>query len=108
MARILQGTVISARMNKTIIVQVVRKFTHPRYRKVLVRHKKYKVHCEDAEVKPGDVVLIKETLPISKEKHFIVIREKEEPIDEVKKAPEKRIEKKKVRKTAKKVTNENA
>lgn len=73
MAKIFNGKVISAKMNKTIVVSVERKFRHPVYKKVIIRHKKYKVHNEDKKVKVGDMVNIMETKPISKEKHFIVV-----------------------------------
>ena len=69
----MSGTVISTKMEKTIIVKIENKFRHPLYRKVITRHKKYKVHNTDKTVKEGDVVLIKETTPISKEKHFMVV-----------------------------------
>lgn len=72
MAKSLIGEVISAKMQKTVVVKVERKIKHPFYRKIITRHKKYKVHNEDLELKLGDMVVIKETRPISKEKHFIV------------------------------------
>ena len=60
-------------MQKTTVVKVERKFRHPLYRKIIVRHKKYKVHNENLELKEGDMVKIKETRPISKDKHFIAV-----------------------------------
>ncbi len=74
MAKILSGKIISTKMNKTVTVQVVRKFRHPLYQKVITRHKKYKAHNEELELKVGDVVEIRETRPISKDKHFKVTR----------------------------------
>jgi len=73
MSKILTGTVISTKMQKTVVVKVERKFRHPLYEKVITRHKNYKAHNEDFDLKEGDVVKIIETRPISKEKHFKVI-----------------------------------
>jgi len=70
----LTGKVVSTKMQKTITVAVERKFRHAVYGKVLVRHKKYKVHCEDEKVKEGDVVTIVEVRPIAKDKHFILVK----------------------------------
>lgn len=72
MAKILTGVVISTNMAKTAIVSVERKFRHRLYKKVITRHKKYKAHNE-LDLKVGDNVKIKQTKPISKEKHFMVI-----------------------------------
>ena len=72
MAKSLVGEVVSTKMQKTVVVKVERKIKHPFYRKIITRHKKYKVHNEDLELKQGDMVVIKETRPFSKEKHFIV------------------------------------
>ncbi len=70
MAKLFTGTVVSTKMQKTIVVMVERKFRHPTYRKVIVRRKKYKVHSENPNVSQGDVVTIRETRPISKDKRF--------------------------------------
>lgn len=74
MAKIFSGKIISTKMNKTVTILVERKFRHPLYQKVITRHKKYKAHNEEIELKEGDVVEIKETRPISKDKHFIVTK----------------------------------
>ncbi len=76
MTKILKGMVVSTKMNKTVTVLVERKFRHPIYKKVIIRKKKYKVHCEDPKIKVGDLVTIKECRPISKDKHFILVSEK--------------------------------
>ena len=68
------GKVVSTKMQKTVVVEVERKFSHPIYKKVITRHKKYKAHNENFNLKEGDMVLIEETRPISKEKHFIVVK----------------------------------
>jgi len=61
------------KMIKTVVVMVERKFRHPVYHKVIVRHKKYKAHNEKLDLKLGDIVKIEETKPISKDKHFVVV-----------------------------------
>ncbi len=73
MKKTLVGKVISTKMAKTVVVKVERKFRHPVYHKVIVRHKKYKAHNEKLDLKLGDIVQIEETKPISKDKHFIVV-----------------------------------
>ncbi len=72
MKKTLIGEIVSLKMQKTAVVKVERKLTHARYRKVIIRHKKYKAHVENIELKVGDMVKIEETNPISKDKHFIV------------------------------------
>lgn len=74
MKKTIDGKVVSAKMQKTVIVKVERKFKHPMYRKVITRHKKYKAHNEKLDLKEGDMVRIESTNPISKDKHFIVIK----------------------------------
>ncbi len=73
MKKILTGQVVSTKMIKTVVVMVERKFRHPVYHKVIVRHKKYKAHNEKLDLGLGDIVKIEETKPISKDKHFIVV-----------------------------------
>lgn len=68
------GTVVSAKMQKTAVVSVESKMRHPLYKKVIVRHKKFKAHYDNMEVKDGDVVEIKEVKPISKEVHYLVTK----------------------------------
>ena len=72
--RMLVGTVISDKMEKTIVVKVARTFAHPLYGKVVCRHKKYKVHDETKQAHVGDQVEIKECRPLSKDKHMILSR----------------------------------
>jgi len=69
-----EGVVVSTKMQKTVVVEVERRFSHPRYRKVITRHKKFKAHNENFDLKVGDKVLIEESRPISKDKHFVVIK----------------------------------
>ncbi|OGK09879.1 30S ribosomal protein S17 [Candidatus Roizmanbacteria bacterium RIFCSPHIGHO2_01_FULL_35_10] len=75
MAKILQGIIVSTKMQKTIVVKVERRFRHALYKKTIVKHKKYKVHNENLKLKEGDKVKIRETRPISKDKHFIIVEE---------------------------------
>lgn len=73
MTKILTGKIISARMNKAVVVEIERKFRHPLYRKVITLHNKLKARNEKLKLKTGDMVKIQETKPISKEINFIVI-----------------------------------
>jgi small subunit ribosomal protein S17 len=66
------GTVTSDKMDKTVVVSVVRVTRHPLYGKVIKISKKYKAHNESNEAKMGDRVRIRECRPISKEKKFFV------------------------------------
>lgn len=68
--KILTGKVVSTKMTKTIVVDVVRQRFHPRYKKIIRRSKRYKVHCEDQSIKEGDVVKIVSCRPVSANKHF--------------------------------------
>lgn len=70
--RVLQGTVISDASDKTIVVEVERRFRHPLYGKFMKQNKKYKAHDEKNEFKKGDIVAIEEHRPISKTKSWIV------------------------------------
>jgi len=72
--RVLQGQVVSSKGNKTIVVEVKRRFKHPFYGKVISRSKKYHAHDEDNKFKEGDVVKIIESKPISKLKAWQVIK----------------------------------
>ena len=71
--KILKGKVTSAKNNKTIVVQVTRKFKHSFYSKVISRSKKYHAHDEKNKFKEGDLVKIVESKPISKLKTWQVI-----------------------------------
>lgn len=72
--RRLKGTVISNKMQKTVVVEVERRFSHPRYKKTYSVHKNYKAHDEKEECKIGDRVVIEECRPLSKEKRWRVIK----------------------------------
>ena len=72
--RILQGTVVSDKTDKTVVVNVERRFTHPVLRKTVKRSKKYHAHDENNQAKIGDIVQIQECAPISKLKRWEVIQ----------------------------------
>ena len=71
--RILVGTVVSDKSDKTVVVRVERKVKHPMYGKIIRRSKKYHAHDEDNAFKSGEIVRIEETAPISKLKTWKVI-----------------------------------
>jgi small subunit ribosomal protein S17 len=73
--RILQGVVVSDKMEKTVTVQVERRFKHTLYKKFIRRSKKYAAHDETNAVKVGDVVKIQECRPMSKRKKWEVVIE---------------------------------
>jgi small subunit ribosomal protein S17 len=64
------GEVVSSRMQKTIVVEVVRKKAHPFYRRVVSKAKKFYAHDEKNEAHVGDVVRLEETRPLSKLKRW--------------------------------------
>ena len=67
------GTVVSDKMNKTVVVAVERRYAHPLYGKQVTRTKKYHAHDENDEFHTGDVVRIMETRPLSKLKRWRVV-----------------------------------
>ena len=71
--KILQGVVVSDKMDKTVVVAVARYIKLPKYSKYVSRDKRYKAHDPENRFKVGDKVKIKETRPISKDKKFIVV-----------------------------------
>jgi small subunit ribosomal protein S17 len=76
--RVLQGVVISDKQDKTLVVKVERRFTHPLLKKTVRKSKNYHAHVENKTQKVGDSVSIEETRPISRLKRWIVI-DKAEP-----------------------------
>jgi small subunit ribosomal protein S17 len=72
--RTLQGVVVSDKQDKTVVVRVDRRFTHPEMKKTIRRSKKYHAHDEKNEFKTGDTVWIEERRPISRLKHWAVIK----------------------------------
>jgi small subunit ribosomal protein S17 len=73
--RILQGTVVSDKGDKTVIVSVERRVMHPIYKKFIRRSKRYAAHDEQNQFKVGDVVRIAECRPLSRTKRFEVMVE---------------------------------
>ena len=67
------GEVVSNKMAKTIVVQVQRRFAHPRFKKVVTGYKKFYAHDEKGEAKVGDRVRIEETRPLSKTKRWRLV-----------------------------------
>jgi small subunit ribosomal protein S17 len=72
--RMLQGTVVSDKQDKTVIVSVERHFTHPVLKKTVRRSKKFHAHDETNEYSIGDTVWVEEHRPISKLKRWTVVR----------------------------------
>ena len=72
--RTLQGVVVSDKQQKTVVVRVERRFTHPELKKTIRRSKKYHAHDESNEYHVGDTVWIEEHRPISKLKRWTVVQ----------------------------------
>jgi len=64
------GQVVSAKMQKTIVVEVSRRVPHPLYKRIVTKRKKFYAHDEEAKAKMGDVVRIIECRPLSKLKRW--------------------------------------
>ncbi|MBP7189916.1 MAG: 30S ribosomal protein S17 [Rickettsiaceae bacterium] len=73
--RVLKGVVVSAKPDKTVIVNVERRFRHPIYKKIVRVSKKYAAHDADNKFNIGDEVSIIESRPISKTKTWVVIED---------------------------------
>lgn len=73
MSKEITGTVVSDKMNKTIVVEMSRVTQHPRYGKRLRRHKKFLAHDEKGQAKVGGIVVIRETRPLSKRKKWELV-----------------------------------
>ncbi len=68
--RVLVGTVVSDKMEKSIVVQVQRRYKHPRYRKYVSERIRYKAHDESNQAKVGDTVRIVSCRPLSRDKRW--------------------------------------
>ncbi len=68
--KIREGLVASTAMDKTVVVEIIRRSRHPQYSKTLQRAKRYLVHDENNELNVGDRVRIMETRPMSKRKRW--------------------------------------
>ncbi|MFA6099919.1 MAG: 30S ribosomal protein S17 [Patescibacteria group bacterium] len=72
--RRLIGTVVSAKMAKTVVIRIERTVQHPKYGKTYMVSKKYKVHDPEGRAKVGDTIEIEETRPMSSEKRWRYFR----------------------------------
>ncbi|MBE6121603.1 MAG: 30S ribosomal protein S17 [Solobacterium sp.] len=72
--KVLRGTVVSDKMDKTIVVKIETTKSHPLYGRQVKYSNKFKAHDENNEAHTGDVVEIMETRPLSKDKHFRLVR----------------------------------
>uniref|UniRef100_A0A7C5X0B1 Small ribosomal subunit protein uS17 n=1 Tax=Thermocrinis ruber TaxID=75906 RepID=A0A7C5X0B1_9AQUI len=68
------GVVVSDKMDKTVVVRVDRRVPHPIYKKHIIKSKKYHAHDPNNECRVGDVVVIRETRPLSKTKRWVVVK----------------------------------
>jgi small subunit ribosomal protein S17 len=75
--RVLQGVVVSDKQDKTVVVRVERRFTHPLLKKTVRRTKNYHAHDEGNSAKVGDVVFIQESRPISKNKSWVLVSQEQ-------------------------------
>ncbi len=105
--RVLEGRVVSDKMDKTVTVLVERRYMHPMYKKYIKRTDKYAAHDETNSVKEGDFVMIEECRPISKRKTWTVTTggaaqpAPSKPTEEIKTAEKKaKVEKKEAPKKA--------
>ena len=71
--RIMQGTVVSDKADKTVTVLVERRIMHPVYKKIITKSKKFAAHDAENRCKQGDTVRIRECVPLSKSKSYEVI-----------------------------------
>ena len=78
--KVMVGTVVSDKMDKTVVVAVETKVKHPMYKKTVNRTYKLKAHDENNECKTGDKVKVMETRPLSKDKRFRVVEVMEKAI----------------------------
>jgi small subunit ribosomal protein S17 len=67
------GVVVSNKMQKTVVVAIENRASHPKYGKIVVKTKKYKAHDEENKCQEGDRVRIQETRPLSRTKHWTVV-----------------------------------
>lgn len=76
MAKVLEGKIVSNKMNKTVVVEVTRKTPHPLYKKLIKKSKKFLADSGEKTYEVGQTVKIVETKPMSKNKHFRVMEGK--------------------------------
>jgi len=102
--RILEGNVVSAKTEKTVIVRVERRFMHPMYKKYIKSSSKYTAHDEANTLKEGDHVSIIECRPISKKKRWMVMSDADASASEVAKPAAEKKEKAPAKKSTAKKT----
>lgn len=73
-----KGTVVSDKMEKTVVVRVDTQKTHPKYLKKYISSRRFKVHDEKGMYKIGDIVIFEECRPISKDKRWRVVYDKKD------------------------------
>ena len=71
--KVREGKVVTAKMDKTIIVQISRRISHPLYKKIITQYNKFIAHDEGNEAHEGDIVRIMETRPLSKTKRWRLV-----------------------------------
>lgn len=72
--KVITGKVVSSKMDKTLVVQVERKFIHPTFKKVVKRTRKFKCHDEKNQCSTGDFISMREVRPLSKTKRWNLIK----------------------------------
>ena len=73
MSRVLKGTVVSDKMQKTAVVEILRLKKHPKYKKYYKVTKRFKAHNPENQYHTGDKVVIQETKPMSKDKRWMIV-----------------------------------
>ena len=71
--KVREGKVVSVKMDKTIVVQISRRISHPLYKKIITQYNKFIAHDEGNEAHEGDIVRIMETRPLSKTKRWRLV-----------------------------------
>ncbi len=72
--RVMTGRVYKDKMNKSVVVEVRRRVTDGRYKKIVTRRSRFMAHDEENECNVGDIVEIKESRPLSRDKRWVVMR----------------------------------
>ena len=73
LSRVLQGKVVSDKMDKTVVVEVERRVLHPKYKKFVRKRARYHAHDENNDCSMNETVMIQESRPLSKRKRWVVI-----------------------------------
>ena len=73
LSRVLQGKVVSNKMDKTVVVEVERRVLHPKYKKFVRKRARYHAHDENNDCSMNETVMIQESRPLSKRKRWVVI-----------------------------------